>query len=139
MWTSFPICNDELIHLQDNSSGKKDEIKENFCPLESISIPDLNPSTQISDTVVRNEHKESNASSSHISKHSLPKIVPSKSQENAFHNSSSTTISSSSNKGNYSTGNTSGHTYENSIQTQFPNGLSSIPPPPIPPRSATRH
>ena len=125
--------------MQENSSSKKVEIQESFCPLESISIPNHDSSTQKSDTVVRNEHQENNESSSHMSKHLLPTIVPSKSQENAFHNNSSTTISSSSNKGNYSTGNTSGHTYENTIQTQFPNGLSSIPPPPIPPRSATRH
>ena len=88
---------------------------------------------------MRNERQENSESSSHKSEHLLPKIVPSKPQENAVHNSSSTTISSSSNKGNYSTGNTSGHTYENSIQTQFPNGLNGIPPPPVPPRSATRH
>ena len=125
--------------MQENSSSKKAEIKEEFCPLESTSIPNLNSSTQKSDTVVRNESQENTESSSHMSTHLLPKIGPSNPQENAFHNISSTTISSSSNKGNYSTGNTSGHTYENSIQNQFPNGLSSIPPPPIPPRSATRH
>lgn len=73
-----------------------------------------------------------------MSKNSLSKIGSSQSQENAFLNNSNETLSMT-DKANYSTINTSGHKYENSIQSQFLKGLNGIPPPPIPPRSAGKH
>ena len=92
------------------------------------------------DKAVSNSTKENNGNLSQMENCSLPQIQHSQPQGNSFPCKNISTVSSS-NKGNYPTGNVKGHKYEGSIQTQvtLPNGLNSIPPPPIPPRSAARH
>ena len=127
------------IDLQDDSSTKKIDAEEKFRALESLYTSELKSSTHKSDTNVDNANLENNGRPSQISENSSPKIGPNHTQEISFQNNSTTSSIRSLNKANYSSENTAGHKNEGNIPDKFPNGMNGFPPPPIPPRSATRH
>ena len=92
-----------------------------------------------SDTNVDNTSLENNGRLTLITENLSPKIGPNHPQENSFQNNSTTSSIRSSNKANYSSENRKIDKNEGNIPDKFPNGLNGFPPPPIPPRSATRH